>query len=171
LHDKELRMQRLKLVLAALVALPLVAAGCGRRNADTRGNEGTVARTESGAPAAQGSMAGTEGTTVALGKSLSPDGDVTSNTTAFHPGDPVFAEIQASQLTPGSSVRLSWVSPQGATVSTDDIVVPPDARVITLKAKDTSGWTPGTYRVDVAVGGASVASQTFTIGNDQGAAD
>lgn len=164
-------MQRLKLVLAALVALPLAAAGCGRQQADTRGSEGTVARPESGAPAAQGSMAGSEGMAVELGRSLGPDGDVTAATTAFHPGDPVFAEIQASQLTPGSNVRLSWVSPQGATVSTDDIVVPPDARVITLKAKDTTGWTPGTYRVELAVGGAKVGTQTFTLGEGQGAAD
>lgn len=159
-------MQRLKLVLATLLVLPLAAIGCGRQNADTRGGEGTVARSEG----AQG--AATQGTaTVELGKSLSPDGDVTANTTAFHPGDPVFAEIQAAQLSPGSSVRLSWVSPQGATLSTDEVVVPQDARVITLKAKDTSGWAPGTYRLDVAVGGASVGSQTFTIGQGGGAAD
>ena len=159
-------MQRLKLVLAALLALRLAAVGCGRHRADTRGSEGTVARSES----APGSMAGSQAT-VELGKSLSPDGDVTSDTTAFHPGDPGFAEIEASHLTPGSSVRLSWVSPQGATLSTDEVVVPQDARVITLKAKDTSGWTPGTYRVDVAVGGASVSSKTFTIGEGGGAAD
>ena len=168
-------MQRLKLVLAALLALPLVTMGCGRQQADTRGGE-TAARTDTSAQsqAAQGSMTVDQGVMAAvaleLGKSLSPDGDVTGNTNAFRPGEPVFAEIQASQLSPGSSVRLSWVSPQGATLSTDELVVPQDARVITLKAKDTSSWTPGTYHVDLAVGGASVGSKTFTIGA-AGAAD
>ena len=165
-------MQRLKLVLAALLALPLIAMGCGR-HADTRGGD-TLARTDTSAQgqAAQGSTSGDLGTTAAveLGKSLSPDGDVTGNTTAFHPGEPVFAEIQASNLSPGSNLRLSWVSPQGATLSTDELVVPKDARVITLKAKDTSGWAPGTYRLDVLMGDASLGSKTFTIGG-AGAAD
>ena len=167
-------MQRSKLMLAALLALPLVTIACdqpaSREGAATTGAEkaGTEARndrgTQAGAPAAQGVN------TVELGSQLGPDGDVTGNGTTFRAGEPVFAEIQAAGLPEGSNVRLAWVSPQGATLSTDELVVPAEARAITLKAKDTSGWVPGDYRVDVAIGGSAVGSRTFTIA-EGGAAD
>lgn len=167
-------MQRPKLMLAALLALPLVTIGCDGQPASREGaapggsQAGTEARndqtTTGGAQTAQGVNA------VELGSQLGPDGDVTGNSTTFRAGEPVFAEIQAAGLPEGSNVRLAWVSPQGATLSTDELVVPADARAITLKAKDTSGWVPGDYRVDVAIGGAAVGSRTFTIA-EGGAAD
>lgn len=158
-------MQRLKFMLAALVALPLAALACDRQPAATREPAANEANPPAVAmPAGQGADA------VQLGTELGPDGDVTGNATSFRAGEPVFAEIQASSLPPGASVRLAWVSPQGATVSTDELVLPPEARAVTLKAKDTSGWVPGDYRVDVAVGGAAVGSRTFRIA-EAGSAD
>lgn len=165
-------MQRLKPVLAALLAVPLAILGCGPQRTDDRA-EAQAERTEAGAQgqAAQGSMQGGQGAAaVELGSTLGPDGAVTGNNTTFKAGDPVFAEIAAESIAAGSTVRLAWVDPKGATVSTDELVVPPEARAITLKAKDTSGWAPGDYRVDVAVGGSPVGTRTFTI-TGAGAAD
>jgi hypothetical protein len=158
----------MKLVLAALVAVPLLALGCTRRAADTS----EQARSEA-PPAAQAQSPSAEASktvmdSIELGKSLSPDGDVTGETTTFAAGDHVFAEVKIDALSPGTSLRLDWIGPQGQPISTDDLVVPPDARVITLTGKDTAGWAPGNYRVQVAVGGAPAGSKTFSI--SQGAA-
>lgn len=153
-------MKTLKLVLAAAVAVPL-AAGCGRQQADT----GRYA--ETGTPAQTGTLSMDD---VELGKALSPDGDVKETTDSFLAGEPVFAEVEASTLAPGTNLKLEWIGPQGTKVSTDELVVPEEARVITLTAKDTARWQPGTYHLDVVVGGNKIGSKTFTIG-DRAAAD
>ena len=49
-------------------------------------------------------------------------------------------------------------------MANDEIVVPPDARLITFKAQDTSSWPAGSYRVDFNAGGQLVGSKNFTIG-------
>jgi hypothetical protein len=98
-----------------------------------------------------------------LGTGLSPDGDVTGPTTSFASGQPVYTGLKVDALSPGTTLRLQWIGPQGSTLGTDELVVPPDARVITLSAKDTSGWAPGSYRLQVAVGGADAGSKPFSI--------
>jgi hypothetical protein len=160
-------MQTMKLVPAVLIAVPLLAGACGRR---TTGS-GEQARTESGQdvrPAQQADASGEAGRVVMdsieLGKGLSPDGDITGETSTFTSGEPVFAGVKVESLSPGTTLRLEWIGPEGKAVSTDDMVVPADARVITLSGKDTSGWAPGTYRVQVAVGGADAGSKSFSIG-------
>lgn len=160
-------MQRLKLMLAAAAVLPLAALACERPPAAGRGpaDEGS-SRTSAPAAVQAGQAAGA----VELGTELGPDGDVKGNGTDIKAGDPVFAQIQAGSLPAGANVRLAWVGPQGATLGTDEIVMPPDARAITLKARDTSGWAPGDYRVDVAVGGANIASKAFRV-LERGSAD
>ena len=157
-------MRRLKSVFIPLLALPLVVLGCGRRHADEKAADNTPAMTTE-APAASpaGEVSQVVLGAVELGKALSPDGDVTAASTSFQPGEPVFAGVEASTLSPGTTIRLEWIGPRGVRVGTDDVVVPPGARVITLKAKDTSAWAPGSYRVEVAVGGAKVGSKPFTV--------
>jgi hypothetical protein len=160
-------MQTMKLVPAVLIAVPLLAGACGRR---TTGS-GEQARTEPAQDVRSAQTADSSGGAVGvvmdsieLGKGLSPDGDVTGQTTSFTSGDSVFAGVKVESLSPGTSLRLEWIGPEGNAVSTDEMVVPAEARVITLSGKDTSGWAPGTYRVQVAVGGADAGSKTFSIG-------
>src|SRR5919108_3110122 len=100
---KELRMQRLKLVLAALLFLPLATAACGRQQADT--GKGAATGAEQSTPAGErtGSI---DMDDVELGKSLGPDGDVKGTTENFAPGDPVFTSLEASDPTPGTNLRL-----------------------------------------------------------------
>ena len=71
--------------------------------------------------------------------------------------------VDATTLKVGAGVRLTWTGPQGQALATDEIPVPPDARIITFKAQDTTAWEPGTYRVDIVVAGTVIGSKTFTI--------
>ena len=159
-------MQSMKLVSAALVAIPLLAAGCG----PSRPAVNEQARTEpqqqppavpAGSPAAEASKVVID--SIELGTGLSPDGDITGEATSFASGQPVFAGVKVDALSPGTTLRLQWIGPQGSALGTDELMVPPDARVITLSAKDTSGWAPGSYRLQVAVGGADAGSKPFSI--------
>jgi len=157
-------MRTPKSALIPLLALPLVALGCGRhKTAETTATAERPAVTADAVAAPAGEVGQVVLSAVELGKSLSPDGDVTTPSTTFAPGDPLFAGVEASTISPGTSIRLDWVGPRGVRVASDDVVVPPGARVITLKAKDTSTWARGDYRVEVAVGGAKVGSKSFTV--------
>ena len=147
-------MHRLKLVQAALVALPLVALGCGRQRADTR------------APSPEATVAPGTATSarVEIGSRIGGDGRLESHADQFTRGEPIIASVDAASLQPGTSVQLSWMGPQGQAVANDEIVVPPDARLITFKAQDTTAWAPGTYRVDLSAAGQLIGSRNFTIG-------
>ena len=147
-------MRSLKLVQVTLLALPLVALGCGPQRADTRGTPKEMA-TALPAPAAA--------VTVELGSKIGSDGRVAGHTDTFKKGEPIIAAVDATTLKMGSGVRLTWMGPQGQVLSNDEIAVPPDARTITFKAQDTSAWEPGTYRVEFNAGGVQSGSKTFTI--------
>ena len=157
-------MRLLKPVLVSLLVLPIAALGCRRHTPEpaTR-QEAPAVREAAPAPSAAAEVSQVVLGAVELGKSLSPDGDVTSVSTTFRTGEPVYAGVEAASISPGTSIRLDWVGPRGLKVGSDDLVVPPGARVITLKAKDTTSWKPGDYRVEVAVGGAKVGSKSFTV--------
>jgi hypothetical protein len=146
-------MHRLKLIQVALLALPLVALGCGRQRADTR----ETYREASPLPGT-GTAAAVE-----LGSRVGNDGRLEGHSDNFKRGEPIIASLDGTTLKAGTAVRLSWMGPQGQDIASDEIVVPPDARLITFKAQDTTGWAPGTYRVDFNVAGAPSASKTFTI--------
>jgi hypothetical protein len=146
-------MQRLKLVQAALLALPLVALACGPQRADTREPAGEPATS---APAATGAAR------VELGSTVGDDGRLVGHADTFKRGEPIIAALDASTFKAGTAVRMTWMGPSGQMIANDEIMVPPDARVITFKAQDTTSWTPGQYRVDVDAAGALV-SKTVTV--------
>ena len=146
-------MHRVKLIHVALLALPLVALGCGRQRADTR-----EPAAEPTAMPGLGAAA-----TVELGSKIGIDGRVEGHSDTFKKGEPIIAAVDATTLKVGNGVRLSWMGPQGQSIATDEIIVPPDARLITFKAQDTSAWAPGAYRVDFNVAGVLIGSRTFTI--------
>ena len=151
-------MHRLKLLQAAVVvAVPLVALGCGPQRADTRETY-TEPSPAMNAPA-PGGAAGMLG----LGSQVGEDGRLASHSDTFKRGEPIIAAVDAATLKPGSSVRLAWRGPQGQTVASEETAVPPDARTITFKAQDTTSWTPGQYRVETSAGTTVLGTRTFTV--------
>src|SRR5262245_20621757 len=126
-------MHRLKVLHAAVLALPLAALGCGSQRADTR-EKYSEPSPAMNVPAAAA--------TLGLGSEIGSDGRLAGHADAFKRGEPIIASIDAAALKPGSSVRVAWTGPQGQSVASDDIVVPPDARTITFKAQETSSWAP-----------------------------
>jgi hypothetical protein len=150
-------MQTSKIVQAVALAVPLVALGCGPQRADTR--EGYAEPSPGmSAPAAQAGAA-----SVSLGSQVGADGRLAHHAETFKRGEPVIASVEPGTLPAGATVRLTWTGPQGLPVAQEEITMPADARSITFKAQDTTGWTPGQYRVETTAGGTSIGSKTFTL--------
>ena len=100
---------------------------------------------------------------VAIGKSINPDGSVAAAVDTFAPGEPFFVSLDVQPISPGTEVRLAWRGPAGQDNGEEEMVVPTGARVINFKARDTSGWAPGEHRLEVSLGGAPVGSKVFRI--------
>jgi hypothetical protein len=100
---------------------------------------------------------------VALGKSINPDGSVAAAVDTFTPGEPLFVSLDVQPISPGTEVHLAWRGPTGQDHGEEELVVPAGARVVNFKARDTSGWPAGEHRLEVSLGGALVGSKPFRI--------
>ncbi len=150
-----------RLTLSGLLAL---GAACGRDAPAP-----TPAPTPSQPAAAAAAVAPAEAVrqvvlrSLALGKSVNPDGSVAAAADTFAPGEPLFVSLDVQPISPGTEVRLAWRGPAGQDNGEEELVVPTGARVVNFKARDTSGWTPGEHRLEVSLGGASVGAKVFRI--------
>ena len=158
-----------RIAITALGLVTLVSlAGCARscaRGEDTPSPTPAAPAAASGAPAAGAADAARAllNSSVLLGHSLSPDGNVGTPGTSFAQGGPLFVSLNVSAISPGTEGKLSWYGPSGTGEGDDQLVVPPGANVVNFRAKDTSAWPPGTHRVEIWVGGAKAGEKTFTI--------
>ena len=157
-----------RIAITALGLVTLVSlAGCARscaRGEPTPSPTSAASAAASGAPAAAADAArAVLISSVVLGHSLSPDGNVGAPGTSFAQGGPLFVSLNVSAISPGTEVKLSWYGPSGTGEGDDQLVVPPGANVVNFRAKDTSAWPPGTHRVEIWVGGAKAGEKTFTI--------
>ena len=106
---------------------------------------------------------------VALGKSINPDGTVAAPTDTFTAGEPLFVSLDVQPISPGTEVRLTWRGPSGQDQGEEELVVPAGARVINFNARDTSGWAAGEHRLEVELGGAVAGAKPFRIAAGPGA--
>jgi hypothetical protein len=150
--------------LVTLVNLAGCAGSCARGE-PTPSPTPAASAAASGAPAAGAADAARAFliSSVVLGHSLSPDGNVGAPGTSFAQGGPLFVSLNVGAISPGTEVKLSWYGPSGTGEGDDQLVVPPGANVVNFRAKDTSAWPPGTHRVEIWVGGAKAGEKTFTI--------
>jgi hypothetical protein len=158
-----------KIAITALGLVTLVSlAGCARSCARSEPTPSPTPAAPAGASGAPGAGAGDAAravliSSVVLGHSLSPDGNVGTPGTSFPQGGPLFVAVNVSAISPGTEVKLSWYGPSGTGEGDDQLVVPPGATVVNFRAKDTSSWPPGPHRVEIWVGGAKAGEKAFTI--------
>jgi hypothetical protein len=100
---------------------------------------------------------------VALGKSINPDGSVAAPAGVFTAGEPLFVSLDVRPLAPGTEVRIAWRGPASEDNGEEEIVVPTGARIVSFKARDVAGWKPGEHHLEVWLGGAAAGSRKFRI--------
>lgn len=103
-------------------------------------------------------------TSVALGKSIGPDGRVTFETTAFGRMDTIHAVINSRTTVPNVVVLVHWTYGRGQLVK-DDVQTLAGAgdNVTTLYIGKPDGWPVGPYALDLIVNGKSISRTEYFV--------
>ena len=139
-----------------LVSVVLAAAGCRSQDQAAADNtSGTLSPSQ--AKAAVGD--------VAIGHQLGADGTIAADQKGnkFSAGQPVFVAIAIGTVPVSTPVTVDWYGPDGQQLATDQKTVTRKQSELSFASKDTTGWAPGDYHVDVSVGGQKVDTQRFDI--------
>lgn len=144
-------------LLAVAIVLGLAAVGCKKK-------ETTVvsAPPYEAPPAAAPAMARVERITVA--KAVNSDDSPGETAVAFGRNDTVYVSMWTADAPVGTEITARWFGSDGQQITEDKIVTDRAGDGYTsFHAANTSGWTPGTYRVEILVNGAPAGSTTFTV--------
>jgi hypothetical protein len=114
------------------------------------------------APAAPAAGARVERITVA--KAVNADDSPGETASTFGKNDTVYVSMWTAATPVGTEISARWLGPDGQQITEDKIVTDRAGDGYTsFHAANTSGWAPGTYRVEILLNGAPAGSTTFTV--------
>ena len=139
---------------AGLLALMLVAAGCGRKDSGSTADTGS--RTEA--------TSAVRVSDVKLGHAIGADKRLTDETDDFRPTDVIYAVVETQGSGSGAELRARWTYEDGQ-------VVDESSRSITAAGGDftefhiskPSGWPTGNYKVEILLNGQPVETEDFEV--------
>jgi hypothetical protein len=139
---------------AGILALMLVAAGCGRQDSGSTVDTGSRSDVASAVRVAD----------VKLGRSVGSDKRLTDETDNFRPTDVVYAVVETQGSGAPAELRARWTYEDGQ-------VVDESSRNISAAGGDftefhiskPSGWPRGKYQVEILLNGQSVETEDFEV--------
>jgi hypothetical protein len=139
---------------AGVLALMLVAAGCGRKDSGSTVDTGSRSETASAVRVSD----------VKLGRSLGADKQLTDETDNFRPTDVIYAVVQTQGSGSNAELQARWTYEDGQ-------VVDESSRNISAAGGDftefhiskPSGWPTGKYKVEILLNGQPVETEDFQV--------
>lgn len=98
-----------------------------------------------------------------VGEALEADGRAKEKSGSIKRGKTLYSTVSAREVPGGLAARVAWFNPQDHKVFEETRPVPQDTKFVTFETKDTRQWTPGSYRVELWLGGDKVHEQTVQI--------
>lgn len=143
-----------------LLLMILVLVSCGREGSDSdqAAGEATATETQIDVQMEKARFFAS----VRIGGSTNSDGTVATESRSFGAGYPIYLSVRASESPKGLVANLVVRAENGEAVYEDRKEVP-DSKVVLFEITETSKWSPGTYRAEIALGGEEVAAPTFAI--------
>jgi hypothetical protein len=137
-----------------VLALMLLAAGCGRQDSGSTVDTGSRSEVVSSVRVAD----------VKLGRSVGADKRVTGETEEFRPNDVIYAVVETQGSGTGAELQARWTYEDGQ-------VVDESSRNISAAGGDftefhiskPSGWPKGKYQVEILLNGQSVETEDFEV--------
>jgi hypothetical protein len=144
-------------VSAAAVALGILSLGACGKKADQNANQtssGTIAPSSSAVQVAD----------VALGRSLSPDKRIASQTDTFSARDTIYASVHTTGAAPNTNIAARWTYQDGQVVDERTETISPSGDAYTeFHISKPSGWPAGKYTLHVLVNGQETQTKDFTV--------
>jgi hypothetical protein len=139
---------------AGILALVLVAAGCGRKDSGTTVDTGSRSEVASAVRVSD----------VKLGRSIGADKRLTDETDNFRPTDVIYAVVQTQGSGASAELQARWTYEDGQ-------VVDESSRNISAAGGDftefhiskPSGWPKGNYKVEILLNGQPVETEDFEV--------
>jgi hypothetical protein len=137
-----------------MLALMLVAAGCGKQDSGSTVDTGSRSDVVSAVRVAD----------VTLGRSVGADKRVTSETEEFRPTDVIYAVVETQGSGSTAALQARWTYEDGQ-------VVDESTRNISAAGGDftefhiskPSGWPKGKYKVEILLNGQPAESEDFEV--------
>ena len=147
-------------LLAVAAVFVLVAVACKKKSETAAA---PAAGTEAPAPAAA-PAAGARVERITVAKAVNSDDSPGESASTFGKNDTVYVSMWTASTPVGTEIAARWFGPDGQQITEDKIVTDRAGDGYTsFHAANTKGWTPGTYRVEILLNGASAGSTTFTV--------
>lgn len=147
-------------LLGVAILLTFAAAGCQKKTETAAYPPPATEAPAAAAPAPAGARI--ERITVA--KAVNSDDSPGEATATFGKSDTVYVSMWTASAPVGTEIRARWFGPDNQQITEDRIVTDRAGDGYTsFHAANTSGWAPGTYRIEILLNGAPAGSTTFTV--------
>ena len=138
--------------ILALSLVVILSAACTK----TRENPGTTGTA--------GTSAGVRVSQVDLGRSLTPDKMVSSNTDSFKPNDTIYASIVTEGTAATATLKARWTYQEGQVVNESTQTIAPTGNARTeFHISKPDGWPTGKYKLEVFLNGSSAATRDVEV--------
>ena len=139
---------------AGLLALMLIAAGCGRKDSGSTADTGSRTEVASAVRVSD----------VKLGRAIGADKRLTEETDDFRPTDVIYAVVETQGSGSPAALQARWTYEDGQ-------VVDESSRNISAAGGDftefhiskPSGWPKGKYKVEILVDGQPADTEDFEV--------
>ena len=159
----EISMKRTRLLIlgVACVAVPIALSACKRAETPPPPPPAAApAPTPVPPPAPAPFRVGS----VDVGNAIGADKRVTVPSTTLAPGDTIYASVASTGAAPSVTLVARWSYGEGQLVSEQNQLIAPTGPASSeFHISKPDGWPAGTYKVEILVGGAAVASKSFEI--------
>jgi hypothetical protein len=156
------------LVLTMSLAAALALTACNQQPESTApAGASTVGQSSMGMtppPAATPAPATLSVASVDLGTGVDAGNKVTTPMTTFAPTDTIYASVNTTGAANGATLAANWTGPDGQTVNQSSTSISPTGDASTaFHISKPGGLATGSYKVEISLNGAAVASKDFTV--------
>lgn len=156
------------LVLTLSIAAALALSACNQQPGSTTSDTGTPAAAQTAGmtpmtppPAAPAAISVTS---VDLGTAIDASNKISMPSASFAPTDTIYASVNTSGSANGATLAANWTGPDGQTVNQSSTSISPTGDASTaFHISNPAGLPAGSYKVEISLNGAAVASKDFTV--------
>ena len=142
-----------RLFATSILALSLVVSAACTKSTENPGATGTT-----------GTAVAVRVSQVDMGRSVTADKAISSNTESFKPSDTIYASVATEGAAPTATLKARWTYQDGQVVDESTQTIAPTGNARTeFHISKPDGWPAGKYKLEVFLNGSSAATKDFEV--------